>query len=619
MRLSKTRLFLIGLGAGVGVYALSAPAFSQDAPQSLLPEGFGDPVAPAPPAPAAPSPSTPAPSRTAPAAPAPPLSESSVAQSAPSDEGEDVAGEDALDELDMALDFDDIPPEYELPAGARRSLAKVGPLTLRNGGYGENAFAGINGRFFSTLMRRLDAPGPSRWLHISLRRALLSEIPTPDGVSAPDWVAERAWLLLRMGEVDGARMLVQRVDSDRYTPKLYAVAMQVGLANGDPASFCPLVSGARQTVDSPGWVLAEAICAGLVGESVRATAQTTAARRNGITNGFDILLAERVANAGGSSRAVTIEWNGVERLNAWRFGMANAVGETIPVELYQTSGRQVAAWRARSPTIDLADRIEPARTAAVMGVFSNQTLVSMYSALLPDLDPDEVAGSPTGNLRAAYVRSDLDDRMSALQALWADTGGRDDRYAGLILSARAAARIAPSASLANQAGSLIAAMMSAGLDIQAAGWAATVADADQDDADQAWALLAVGAPEPVVESGYGRVDDYVGRAGSDGRHRAQLLAAALAGLGRLDSGEISDANDDLALGLDVENVWTRQIDRAARTRRVGVVALLAAVGMQSPNWSGIPPSHLYHVVRAYRLAGREPEARMIAAEAITRS
>ncbi len=616
MRLSKTRLFLIALGAGVGAYALSAPAFSQDAPESLLPEGFGDPDAPAP---ATPVPSTPSPSRPVPASPPAAPSASALPPDEPSAAREDIAEEDALDELDLALDFDDIPPEYELPPGARRSLDKVGPLTLRNGGYGENAFAGINGRFFSTLMRRLDAPGPSRWLHISLRRALLSEIPTPNGVSAPDWIAERAWLLLRMGEVDGARMLVQRVDSDRYTPKLYAVAMQVGLASGDPASFCPLVSGARSTVDSPGWVLAEAICAGLLGESVRATAQTTAARRNGITNGFDILLAERVANAGGSSRAVTIEWDGVERLNAWRFGMANAVGEDIPAGLYRSSGRQVAAWRARSPTIELADRIEPARTAAVIGVFSNQTLVSMYSALLPDLDPEDLAGSPTGNLRAAYVRNSLRERMGAMEALWTDTGGRDDRYAGLILSARAAARIAPRASFADQAGNLIAAMMSAGLDIQAAGWAATVADADQDDADQAWALLAVGAPEPVVDTGYGRVGDYAGRAGSDGRHRAQLLAAALAGLGRLDSGEISDANDDLALGLDVENVWTRQIDRAARARRVGVVALLAAVGMQSPNWSGIPPSHLYHVVRAYRLAGREPEARMIAAEAITRS
>jgi len=41
-----------------------------------------------------------------------------------------------------------------------------------------------------------------------LRRALLTRVGTPGNVSAPDWVAERAWLLLRMGEADGARMLV---------------------------------------------------------------------------------------------------------------------------------------------------------------------------------------------------------------------------------------------------------------------------------------------------------------------------------------------------------------------------------------------------------------------------
>jgi hypothetical protein len=43
------------------------------------------------------------------------------------------------------------------------------------------------------------------------------------------------------------------------------------------------------------------------------------------------------------------------------------------------------------------------------------------------------------------------------------------------------------------------------------------------------------------------------------------------------------------------------------------------MGMQSSSWEGIPPRHLYHIVRAFRLAGREPEARMIAAEAVTRA
>ncbi|WP_299326604.1 hypothetical protein [Parasphingopyxis sp.] len=613
MKYWKTKS-LIALGIGASAYALIVPAFGQDAPESLLPEGFGDPV------PAAPPPPPPPPAAPAPAAPTAPSAAPSPSPAAPRASSDIVVGdEEGFDEFDIGdidLGFETIPTEYELPAQARRSLAEIGPLTPDIGGYGEDAFAGADGRYISRLMRELDAPGPSRWLHISLRRALLSRVPTPEGVVAPDWVAERAWLLLRMGEVDGAQMLAQRVDSDRHTPKLYAVAMQTNLASGDLAGFCPLVTGARQTAESPAWVMADAICAGLAGESARATAQMASIRNAELTNGFDMLLGDRAVNAGGSARAVPVEWEGVERLNAWRFGVSHATGVEIPDELYENSGRQVQAWRARSPTVDLADRIAPARTAAVIGVLSNQALVSMYSALLAELDPSAIPGSTTDILRTAYVEADPGERIAAMETLWTEGDSADGRYAGQILTARAAARIQPNADLVDSADGLIAAMMTAGLDIQAARWSALVDDADN---DQAWALLAVGAPRPVVDIDYGRLDDYADNAGADGRHRARLLAAALAGLGRLDAGDIQQADGAFDLRLDRENIWTRQLERVARGRRVGLVALISAIGMQADSWAGIPPNHLYHIVRAYRLAGREPEARMIAAEAVTRA
>lgn len=609
MKFWKTKS-LLALGVGVSAYALIVPAFGQDAPESLLPEGFGDPVAPSAPSPpppptAAPTPS--APVSTVPSAPASPSRDSESA----------LAGEGDIDEFDIgSMEFEDIPPEYEIPPQARRSLALVGPLRPANGGYGERAFAGADGRYISRLMRELDAPGPSRWMHISLRRALLSNVPTPAGVNAPDWIAERAWLLLRMGEADGARMLVQRVDSDRYTPKLYAVAMQTSLATVDLAGFCPLVTGARRNADSPAWIMADAICAGLGGESARATAQMASIRNAGLTNGFDVRLGDRAVNAGGSPNAVPIEWNGVEQLNAWRFGIANATGGGIPDEVYATAGRQVAAWRARTPTIDLADRIAPSRTAAVIGVLSNQSLVSMYSALLAELDPAAIPGSTTDILRTAYVEPSAGQRIAAMQTLWTEQTGGDGRYAGLILTARAAARIQPTDTHIGAAKELIASMMAIGLDIQAARWAPMV---DEGESNDAWALLAVGAPQPAVEISLDRLEDYASEAGATGRHRARLLAAALAGLGRLDADEISDANSSFGLRIGEEDIWSRQLERVARGRRVGLVALISAIGMQADSWSGIPPRHLYHIVRAYRLAGREPEARMIAAEAITRA
>src|SRR3546814_5137322 len=76
----------------------------------------------------------------------------------------------------------------------------------------------------------LDTPIVSRWAAIVLRRALLSRVPTASGVRPADWIAERALLLTRMGDVEAARMLEQAVPVDRFTPRLYAVA-EIGRAS----------------------------------------------------------------------------------------------------------------------------------------------------------------------------------------------------------------------------------------------------------------------------------------------------------------------------------------------------------------------------------------------------
>src|SRR5205807_1198264 len=83
---------------------------------------------------------------------------------------------------------------------------------------------------------RMATPIASRWAHIALRNALLAKAHAPRDVNPIDWVAERAWLLLRMGEADAARILVSGVDTDRFTPKMVQVAVQSALANADPSS-----------------------------------------------------------------------------------------------------------------------------------------------------------------------------------------------------------------------------------------------------------------------------------------------------------------------------------------------------------------------------------------------
>jgi hypothetical protein len=607
MKRWRTSLLLAGAAL---VFAL--PAFSQRSPESLLPPGFNDPATVPAPAPAAPSSVDEAPrapqTQVDPARPARPAT-------LPGLEGvavEDASDADLADMLGLELPVPD-----DLPDWARRSPVNVGPLGPDNGGLDETAFGRAHGAFLNALVAHLDAPLPSRWTSIVMRRALLSHIPAPYGVSPVDWVAERAALLLRMGEADGARMLVQAVDVDRFTPRMFDVALESAMANADPAGLCPLVAPGRKVSDRPVWPLAEAICAALEGEASRASALIDQQRRQFNPGDLDYLVAAKVVGAGqNTGRAVTIEWDPVDRIDSWHFGLLSATGLSIPDRLLDGAGASMRAWQARAPMVPLEQRLASSDVAASLGVFSSRSLIELYSLVADTTDPSEMRDSVADRLNQAFAGS-ADARMAAMRALW-QVESPVQRHARLILTAAAAARVAPSEDFAADAPSLIASMLTAGFDREAARWAAVVADLDGVDADRAWALLALGAPRPVVEISAGRIGDFAGRDESVDTVRTRLLVAALAGLGRIPESDIGDIASDYGVRLDRRNKWMGMIDSAAERGQPATVALLAGVGMQTADWRGVPPEHLFHILRALRRVGLDYEARMIGAEALTR-
>jgi hypothetical protein len=593
MKPLRARLLLLAGGAALA-FAIPAAGQRETAPESLLPPGFGEPPPPAP--------KEPAPDNAAsPATPAPPP----PARSVPVAPGAVRVEDSALEDL-QALAEQNLPPPIEIPEASRRPTNPVGPLRADNRGLGLDAFGRADGRFLSGLMGRLNAPLPSRWMSILLRRALLSEAAAPREVNDVDWIAERAWLLLRMGEADGARMLVQAVAVDRFTPRMFTVAVQVALATADPAALCPLVGPGRKISDQPAWPLADAMCASLEGDAARASQLIEQARRRS-GGGIDTLLAEKVIGAGTNTRrAVTIEWEGVGELNSWRFGLASATGLEIPAELMNRAGPAVWAWQARAPMVPLEQRVAAAERAAALGVFSNASLVEIHSLIADRTDPSEIEGSIGDRLRKAYVAGSIDDRLDAMRNLW---GEGDGRYGRLVLTAAAAARIPPSGNYGNRADELLGSMMTAGYDGFAARWGGVAEGLDGEDGERAWSILAVGAPRAVVDLSAGRVETFTEAAGG---HRGRMLVAALAGLGRIP--------DPAAYGVNPapRSRWANLIAAAARSDQPGTVALLAGVGMQTPAWRGVPPEHLFHIVKALKDVGLEYEARMIAAEAMTR-
>ena len=588
----RTRILLL---AGAS-FALAIPALAQ--------QGAQQPPQPAP-------------------APQPVANTASPVSNQPAPAGALSTGPGESDVVTQSLTADQLPappPPIEYPAHARRDPWSVGRLDPADIGLGRVPWGGANGTFLSSLMRRMQTPLASRWAHIALRDALLSKARAPRNVNPVDWVAERAWLLLRLGEADAARMLVAGVDTNRFTPKMVQVAVQSALATADPPGLCPVENQIR-SVEPNIRELVTAMCSSLSGEPETAAAQIDDARRFGRIGGIDLALAEKVVGAGANTgRAVTIEWEPVEQLTAWRFGLATATGMAVPDKLLRAGSPQLRAFQARAPLLSADQRLDSARVAAGLGVFSAQSLVDLYSTIYESTDPSDLPGTDAWRLREAFVGKDRDARLAAIRQLLGNDKDPNTREASRALVARAATLIDPDPKLEADAPELISAMLSAGYDAAAARWIPAVRGMKNEPADRVWAMLALSSANPRgLDLSYSRITAFIGRDKSPGKVRSALLVAGLGGLGRINAGSVDSLNRRYGLALGHRTTWTRLIDRAAALGQPGTVLALSGTGLQTPLWSNVPGSHLYHVLAALKRTGQDFTARMIAAEALSRT
>jgi hypothetical protein len=590
--------------AGLAALVYSLPVWGQQGPESLLPPGFNDP---APPPARAPS-SAPVAGGQRPAAPSP-ATATDPAQGGAVTAATDATAEDKGDEEEA----EDSEPRYDVPPTARRSLKAVGLFTDAAGGFPANAYGVIDGKFLTQLVQRTNGPLASRWGTIMTRRLLASRTLTPRNINGADWTAERGWLLLRMGDAVVARQLIQQVDPDRYTKRLYQVAMPTFLANADLSGMCPLADAAAQRTGESTWKMAQPICASLAGEQGRATALLNQARARGWMKGTDYLLGEKAVGAGVQGRrSVKIEWENARGFTTWRHGIGQATGVEPPQRLYDEAGRHVSGWVAQLPTATLATRMRAVPEAAMLGILSNRAMVDIYSIAFEDPDVTSETRNRAELLRTAYAGETNAAKVEAMADIWGSAASDVERRSLLVLTARAAALVTPDEDYAGDADLLIASMLSAGFDKQAVRWASLI-----DTGSLGWGLLAAASPGWNGSVSSGELGDFQGNDDSADYRRSKFLLAALAGLGRVESATIADFSETLNANVRKENSWSRAIAAAADRGESGTVVLLVAAGLQGSGWSDVPPHHLYHIVRALRKVGLDGEARMIAAEAVS--
>lgn len=592
-----------------------------NAPESLLPPGFDNPSpsptpAPVPVTPApgpAPLPSpAPTPQSTPVIQPLPGLAEDSGASGqvdSGDEHSDDIEDEESEEDLEERLVQFDIPPQ------ARRPVDKIGAITAEENGYPENSIGRNGGMYLTTLVQNIQTPPLSRWGHIVLRRALLSRIDTPRNIKPSDWVAARAGLLLRMGEADSARLLVQQVDITNFDGDLYDQALSAYLGAVDPLGLCPLISTAPQ--DGPRvteWKLAKNICAAVSGQISFALSQIDRIKRTDDVRNIDILLSQKLAGAAAAGRrAVNINWDEVGEIDEWTFGLALATGSIPPVNLTEGLPGRYIGWQATAPMMPLGRRIALSDEAGARGVLSSSAMVDLYAVGYSSEDSSNDLRALGSLLRTAYVGIEPANRIDAMRQLWDGQQSTAERFGRLVLTAYAAARIIPSTQWEDDVDMLIASMLTAGLDKNALRW-----EREVQIGSKAWAMLAVGVPGRATYVPRSAVDQFLDDDSSENARLSGFLIAGLAGLDRLSSGDRADFESRLGINLSRSTKWTSAIDRAGKNGDEALVAILAAVGMQGNDWSAMTPLHLYHIVSALVRSGLEPEARMIAAEAIAR-
>ncbi|MEY4159721.1 MAG: hypothetical protein RLZZ136_342, partial [Pseudomonadota bacterium] len=426
------------------------------------------------------------------------------------------------------------------------------------------------------------------------------------------FVALRASLLLRMGEGDVARALVQDVDVANYSPALTQAALDAYVATADFSGACPMVLHHGGLRKDRQWQVLQGICNAFASGGTRGMAQLDQITPGDGLERIDMLLAQKYAgSAGRAQRAVTIEWDGVKGMTPWRYGLALAVGNVPPSSLLNDAPLALRYIAATAPAAPLDVRALGAGFAGARGILSSAAMVDLYGQIYAAGGTGDLADRAT-QLQAAYLATSPSDRLLGIKQVWG--GGKGpEAYSYRVLTAYAAARLPVDASWSSDSSDLVVSMLSAGLDANALRWGAVVPEGSD-----GWAMLVLVQPSRSPSISNGLVDKFHDKDRSDNKRKTAFFVAGLAGLGLIPANSAADMAKQYDFTLDRPSRWTQLIDQAAVVGNPTLVSLLAAVGMQGAGWDKMTPRNLFHIVSALNRVGLSAEARMIAAEAVAR-
>ncbi len=482
-------------------------------------------------------------------------------------------------------------------------------------GLGAAAWSRSTGGFSTQLMLKMSAATGARYQHIMLRRLLLTSAAPPPGADPVKFLNARAHLLLRMGEVEAAKILLSTLPQAAFTRQSYAVAAQAHMAAIDLPSACPLAT--RAIVFSPDaqWPLISGVCSALQGDDGGAALGLDIARQEGKVNRFDLMLAEQMVTAlAGGGRGGEIAWPEKGKFTSYRVGGVYSSGQRFPRKALLSAPVVVQNWLARSGAIDSDTRWALAWTATARGVMSAAEFSSLWAARGSAMDDRARAYRPEGLYQRAFAAPKFSERQKAFRQLLALGKSEASRAAMWSLLAAPAAAYPARADQAAFAPEAVRAMIMGGRPRDARAWWMPLANSKSHDMLKVWALLLAATGDKALPVSQDLADDWAdAQSGDDKARRIEITFAALQGLGydlKAPLGKNPSEPDDTVLFQKLSDA----VKRGAR----GEVVLLSHMAL-GQNWANTDVATLFAVLRAYRAVGLGAEARMIAAEAMIMS
>ena len=598
MTVFRVRPFALAIAA---IAAIVAPGAAAGAAQIVVAQGLAPPVKLVPPRPA------------------------SGAPTAPANEQPAATGEAA--------------PTAAAPSVEVKTLSKVDPdsvgvIDASEGGFTVDMWDGTDRALMARLLPLLPERMASPVMRDLTRRLLLTRALAPKGtVNGKSLLALRVQRLFAMGELDGARRLLQNAPAQLVEESLTRTAVESLFFGNDNAGACKRVRSSVQMFQGPYWQQAIAFCLALGDQHAKAAlVADILAEREGAAD--DAFFTAMEALAGSRDMVVEV----LPDPMALRISMMRAANLKLPADVAVSGKPPILRAVALSPNAALDVRLEAAERAEALGALSPAELREIYTSVSfeqPELDNPlsaaEAIWGPRGRallVRATKLHRASMTRAEVLQRAWRLGGEKGGREVMLRVSISVLLAIEPAGELMWFARDAARALFGAGRRAEALAWyelAAGEAASNPDAAAAAnalWPLVLLSDVEEAIKWEPEELRKWwaARKYPEDARaiRRARLLFSLFEALDKevpvgLWARVIGDGK---AVTARVPNPALRHALRgASEDLRLGETVLLAVLTLGGEGAQAASPMALEAVITALRLVGLHTEARSVALEA----